>query len=140
MFQKITGIMIVVSGLFAGTPAGHAQEPDTLKSIISNQIEAFRNNDGVTAFGFASLRLRSIFQSPERFMEMVKRQYGPVYRPENFSFGQTSLETAGQPIQVVDIVDQQGRSWRAFYTFEQHPDGSWRIASVQLEKLPGSSV
>jgi hypothetical protein len=140
MFEKITSVMIVVSGLFIGSTAGHAQEPETLKSIISNQIEAFRKNDGVTAFGFASLKLRSMFQSPERFMEMVRRQYAPVYRPENFRFGETSLETAGQPVQVVDIVDQQGRSWRAVYTFEQHPDGSWRIAGVRLEKLRGSNV
>ncbi|MEM7633551.1 MAG: DUF4864 domain-containing protein [Pseudomonadota bacterium] len=140
MLGKIAGVMIVVSGLLSGTPTAHAQEPETLKSIISSQIEAFRKNDGVTAFSFASLKLRSIFQSPERFMEMVRRQYAPVYRPENFSFGQTSLETAGRPVQVVDIVDQQGRAWRAVYTFEQHPDGSWRIAGVQLEKLPGSSA
>ncbi len=140
MLGKIAGVMIVVSGLLSGTPMAHAQEPETLKSIISSQIEAFRKNDGVTAFSFASLKLRSIFQSPERFMEMVRRQYAPVYRPENFSFGQTSLETAGRPVQVVDIVDQQGRAWRAVYTFEQHPDGSWRIAGVQLEKLPGSSA
>ena len=140
MFGKITGVMIVVSCLLASPPAGHAQEPETLKSIISSQIEAFRKNDGVTAFGFASLQLRSIFRSPDRFMEMVRRQYAPVYRPENFSFGQTSLEIAGRPVQIVDIVDQQGRSWRAVYTFEQHPDGSWRIAGVQLEVLPGSSA
>lgn len=140
MLGKIAGVMIIVSGLVSGTSTAHAQEPETLKSIISSQIEAFRKNDGVTAFGFASLKLRSIFQSPERFMEMVRRQYAPVYRPENFSFGQTSLETAGRPVQVVDIVDQQGRAWRAVYTFEQHPDGTWRIAGVQLEKLPGSSA
>ncbi len=81
-----------------------------------------------------------MFQSPERFMEMVRRQYAPVYQPENFRFGQTSLETAGRPVQIVEIVDQQGRSWRATYTFEQHPDGTWRIAGVQLEKVPGSNV
>ena len=140
MLGRITGIIIVASGLVLGAPAGHAQEPETLKSIISNQIEAFRNNDGVKAFGFASLKIRSMFQSPERFMEMVKRQYAPVYRPENFSFGPTSLENAGQPVQIVDIVDQQGRSWRATYMFEQHPDGSWRIAGVFLQQLPGSSA
>ncbi len=140
MLGKITGVIIVASGLLLGAPAGHAQEPETLKSIISSQIEAFRIDDGVTAFGFASLKIRSIFQSPERFMEMVRRQYAPVYRPENFRFGPTSLETAGRPVQIVDIVDQQGSAWRATYTFEQHPDGSWRIAGVRLEKLPGSSV
>lgn len=140
MLNKLAGCLVVLTGLLISSPASRAQEPDVLKSIISRQIEAFRKNDGVTAFGFASLRLRTMFQSPDRFMEMVKRQYAPVYRPEKFRFGQTSLKTAGRPVQIVDIVDQQGRLWRAVYTFELHPDGSWRIAAVRLEKLPGSNV
>jgi len=140
MFKKIASCLVVLTGLLVSLPAGQAQEPDTLKSIISRQIEAFRKNDGATAFGFASLQLRAIFQSPDRFMEMVRRQYAPVYRPEKFRFGQTSLETAGRPVQIVDIVDQHGRLWRAVYAFVQHPDGTWRIAGVQLEKRPGSNV
>ncbi len=140
MVKNIAGCLVVLSGLMISLQAGLAQAPEDLKSIISRQIDAFRNNDGVTAFGFASLRLRAIFQSPDRFMEMVRRQYAPVYRPERFRFGQTSLETAGRPVQIVDIVDQQGRQWRAVYAFEQHPDGTWRIAGVRLEKLPGSNV
>ena len=140
MFKNLAGCLVVVIGFFISSPASQAQEPDVLKSIISRQIEAFRNNDGETAFGFASLRLRAIFQSPDRFMDMVRRQYAPVYRPEKFRFGQTSLKTAGRPVQIVDLVDQQGRLWRAVYAFVQHPDGSWRIAGVQLEKLAGRNV
>lgn len=140
MFRSLAMYLVIVTGMFSASPVSQAQEPDELKSIISRQIEAFRNNDGVTAFGFASLRLREIFQSPDRSMEMVRRQYAPVYRPEKFRFGQTSLHTAGRPVQIVDIVDQQGRLWRAAYAFVQHPDGSWRIAGVQLEKLPGDSA
>lgn len=140
MFKNFATCLVVLTGLLINIPACRAQEPDALKSIISRQIEAFRKNDGETAFGFASLQLRAIFQSPDRFMEMVRRQYAPVYRPEEFRFGPTSFETAGRPVQIVDIVDQQGRAWRAVYSFEQHPDGTWRIAAVQLEKVPGSNV
>jgi len=140
MFAKFANSLMVVTSLLISLPASQAQEPGTLKSIISRQIEAFRRNDGVTAFGFASPQLRTVFKSPERFMEMVRRQYAPVYRPEEFRFGPNFLEKAGRPVQIVDIVDQQGRAWRAVYTFEQHTDGSWRIAAVQLEKLPGNNV
>ena len=140
MLKMFAVCLAALTGLLINLPASHTQEPGTLKSIISRQIEAFRNNDGVTAFGFATLKLRAIFGSPDRFMDMVRHQYAPVYRPEQFRFGQTSLETAGRPVQIVDIVDQQGRLWRAVYTFEQHPDGTWRIAGVRLEKLTGSNV
>ncbi len=140
MVKNIAGCLAVLSGLMVSPQAGQAQSPEDLKSVISRQIDAFRNNDGVTAFGFASLRLRAIFQSPARFMEIVRRQYAPVYSPQRFRFGETSLEVAGRPVQIVDIVDQQGRQWRAVYAFVQHPDGTWRIAGVQLQKLPGSNV
>ena len=140
MLRTLALSLIIASGIVASSAMTNAQQPDELKSIISRQIEAFRNDDGVTAFGFASLRLRAIFQSPDRFMDMVRRQYEPVYRPETFQFGQTSLETAGRPVQIVDIVDQRGRLWRALYAFVKHPDGTWRIAGVQLQQVPGDNV
>lgn len=140
MTWNFVSCVVVLGGLLSGSPAGSAQEPDTLKSIISRQIEAFLTNDAPAAFGFASQQLQSVFQSPDRFMDMVRRQYSPVFRPGKFSFGKTSLESAGRPVQMVEIVDQRGRTWTATYVFEQHSDGSWRIVSVHLEKLSGSSV
>ena len=140
MLRRLAILLVMASGILTSSSVVSAQQPDELKSIISRQIEAFRNDDGITAFGFASLRLRAIFQSPDRFMDMVRRQYEPVYRPETFQFGQTSLETAGRPVQIVDIVDRRGRLWRALYAFVQHPDGTWRIAGVQLQQIPGDNV
>ncbi len=140
MIRNFAGCLVILIGLFIGHPAASAQEPDTLKSIISRQIEAFRTNDAPAAFGFASQQLQTMFRSPDRFMEMVRRQYSPVFRPDKFSFGQTSLQSTGRPVQIVTIADQRGRTWTATYVFEQHRDGSWRIAAVHLEKLAGSSA
>ncbi len=140
MTKKFAHCLVLLTGLLIGYPTGSAQEPDTLKSIISRQIEAFRANDGPAAFGFASQQLQSFFQSPDRFMDMVRRQYSPVFRPDRFNFVGTTLETSGRPVQIVEIVDKSGLTWIATYLFEQHRDGTWRIAAVRLEKLAGSSV
>ncbi len=140
MTWNFASCVVVLGCLVTGSPAGSAQEPDTLKSIIARQIEAFRTNDAPAAFDFASQQLQSIFQSPDRFVDMVRRQYSPVFRPGKFSFGKTSRQSTGRPVQIVDIVDQRGRAWTATYVFEQHSDGSWRIAAVHLEKQAGRSV
>jgi len=110
------------------------------EAIISRQIEAFGNGDGATAFGFASPALQRMFQTPENFMSMVQRGYAAVYSPRRFSFASTETDPQGRPVQIVEVVDQDGRVWTARYTFEQQPDGTWRIAAVTLDKAPGADV
>ena len=110
------------------------------ESIISRQIEAFGNADGATAFGFASPALQQLFQTPDNFMSMVRRGYAAVYAPRRFSFSGTETDAQGRPVQLVEVVDKDGRVWTARYTFEKQPDGTWRIAAVTLEKAPGADV
>jgi hypothetical protein len=140
MFARLICSLVVLTGLLLGAAPSSAQESKELQSIIDRQIQAFRLDDGQTAFDFASTGLRSFFQSPERFMEMVRRSYDPVYRPERYSFGKSSLVTPGKPVQIVNIIDRQGRSWTAIYVFEQDSQGQWRIAGVSLEPIGGSNV
>jgi hypothetical protein len=125
--------------VLAHTPL-RSQDSTTLQSIISRQMQAFQADDGNTAFEFASPNLQQMFQTPSRFMEMVKRGYAPVYRPESYQFGEMTSAPDGNPVQIVDIVDSAGNSWRATYQFERQPDGTWRIGAVSLEPLPGSNV
>lgn len=129
-------MMAALLGL--GVPV-KAQQPD-FESIISKQIEAFRAGDGATAFSFAAPSLQQLFQTPDNFIAMVKRGYMAVYAPRRFSFPGTEIDPQGRPVQVVEVVDGDGRVWTARYTFEQQPDGSWRIAAVTLEKAPGADV
>jgi hypothetical protein len=140
MFARFLGSVVILTGLVLGLTTSKAQDADTLQSIINRQIQAFRSGDGQAAFGFASSGLQAFFKSPARFMDMVKRSYDPVYRPERYSFGKTSLDTPGRPVQIVNIIDRQGRTWTATYIFEQQPDGEWRIGSVSLQPIGGSNV
>lgn len=137
-FRTLFAAIIVAAALVSGNPAWAQQS--AFESIISRQIEAFRAGDGATAFSFASPSLQRMFQTPDNFIAMVKRGYMAVYAPRRFNFPGTETDPQGRPVQLVEVVDGDGRVWTARYTFEQQPDGSWRIAAVTLEKAPGADV
>ena len=109
-------------------PADAAQ----FQRIISGQIQAFRADDGLAAYGYAAPAIKRIFPSPEIFMEMVRNGYRPVYRPNRFAFGEVSQDVQGRPTQQVSIIDENGKSWTALYVFERQPDGSWKIICCSL--------
>ena len=60
------------------TPADQA----AIARVIEDQIAAFRVDDAVGAFGFASPTIRAKFGTPEEFLKMVRAGYFPVYRAQ----------------------------------------------------------
>jgi hypothetical protein len=137
-FRTLSTAIIMAAALVFATPAGAQQS--AFESIINRQIEAFRAGDDQTAFSFASPALQQLFQTPDNFIGMVRRGYAAVYSPRRFNFASTETDPQGRPVQLVEIVDQDGRQWTARYTFEQQSDGTWRIAAVTLEQAAGADV
>ncbi|MEH6524563.1 MAG: DUF4864 domain-containing protein [Sneathiella sp.] len=123
----------------AGAEEINKGDAAAFQEIITFQIMAFQADNADAAFAFATPKLQEIFQSPENFISMVRQGYAPVYRPKSFEFGQTELKD-GHPTQVVTIVGPSGTLWAALYTFEQQPNGSWRISGVYLVKQPGAAA
>jgi hypothetical protein len=108
------------------------------RAVIERQIDAFRRDDGEAAFAFASPELKTMFQTAERFMGMVKNGYQPVYRPRDYAF--TSIVETGEGLtDTVAIIDMNGEAWTAVYTLEKQPDGSWKITSCHLVKAGESA-
>jgi hypothetical protein len=108
-----------------------AAAQQTIRGTISAQLDAFQADDGSRAFGYATPRLRELFGTPENFMAMVRGGYQPVYRPRSVEFLDARI-IDGKIGQAVRFVGPDGRAVIAIYTMEQQPDGSWRIAAVQL--------
>lgn len=108
------------------------------RAVIEHQIDAFRRDDGATAFAFASPELQTLFHDPEHFMAMVRNGYAPVYRPRNFSFSGIA-ETPEGLTDTLTIEDADGQAWTAIYTLEKQPDGSWKITSCHLVKASVST-
>lgn len=127
--------------LLAVPPQAQAQSQDysqpapadqrAILATIQAQLDAFQLDDWSRAFSFATPRLREMFGTPQNFMAMVRGGYMPVYRPQSVEFLDSRV-VAGRTGQAVRFVGPDGVAVIAIYTMEKQPDGSWRIAAVQL--------
>jgi hypothetical protein len=108
-------------------------ERAAIQQVITAQIEAFRRDDGIAAFGFAAPHIRAMFGDGPTFLAMVRRAYPAVYRPRSFSFG-TLAPQDGLLVQKVELVGPDGQGTLALYGMEHEPDGSWRIGGCSLAK------
>jgi len=131
----LAGVWLLLAAML-GNPA-HAADPPSeadraqIRDVISRQLEAFKRDDGVTAFSFAAPGIKSIFGTVENFMSMVRNGYQPVQSWRSFAFRDIRL-TEDLIIQKVHIEAQDGSAVTAFYVMEKQPDGTWRIAGCSL--------
>jgi hypothetical protein len=141
-----TGLLrlLLVLGLLMPNLAARADEisradQSAFQQIINDQIAAFNADDGLRAYSHAAPVIKQLFPSPDIFMSMVKQGYQPVYRQKSFSFGEV-LDDMGRPAQEVTIVDVNGQTWTAIYSFERQANGSWKISGCRLVRVPGADV
>lgn len=134
-FCRGLGLLLMLT---AALPAA-AAEPATLdagdrgaiRAVIGQQLEAFRRDDGKTAFSFASPMIRSMFGTPEVFMEMVRQSYRPVYRPREVRFD-ALITWRGKPTQRVILVGPDQKVVIALYEMQRQPNGEWKINGCYL--------
>ena len=130
-------LLVTVSTAWAQelAPADRA----AIAGVIRDQIAAFRVDDAARAFGYASPAIQAKFGTAERFLEMVRSGYAPVYQAEDLAFGEIAVEN-GTPVQAVEIHTLEGEGVLALYFMERQPDGSWRINGVLMTRLPERSA
>jgi hypothetical protein len=138
-------ILLIFAVLLLFPVRSMAQAPDAkvaaeFQRIIIDQIEAFKADNGVRAYSHAAPIIQKIFPTPETFMNMVRQGYLPVYRPQSYKFGSATTDSTGRPAQRVMLVGPDGLSYEALYTFEQQPDGSWRINGCYLARIRGGEA
>jgi hypothetical protein len=141
-----TGLLrlLLVLGLLMPNLAARANEisradQSAFQQIINDQIAAFNADDGLRAYSHAAPVIKQLFPSPDIFMSMVRQGYQPVYRQKSFSFGEV-MDDMGRPAQEVTIVDVNGQTWTAIYSFERQANGSWKISGCRLVRVPGADV
>ena len=104
-----------------------------VRTVITNQIEAFRRDDAAGAYALAAPRIQAMFPTPEIFMTMVRRGYAPVYRPSAYGFEEAHWRTYSSVMQPVRI-EWQGHNLIAVYQLERQASGEWKITGVVLAK------
>jgi hypothetical protein len=132
-------LLLLAPAATAASPVNDADRTE-FQRIISEQIAAFRADDGPRAYSYAAPSIKRIFPSPDIFMRMVRQGYRPVYRPQSFRFGEAALDPVGRPAQRVTIIGPDGKTYEALYSMERQPDGSWRIDGCTLLEIPGADA
>jgi len=134
-------IVFLGLGLAAGPSWADVSEAEAaaLRSVIEDQMAAFRADDGPRAFAHATESLQTQFGTADQFMSMVRQGYAAVYRPRDVRFDGVQ-EAHGQIVQRVLVVGPDGVAQLAIYIMERQGDGSWRIAGCPLLALPGQQV
>jgi hypothetical protein len=111
--------------------AQSADDRGAVQTVIERQIDAFKSDDAGRAFAMAAPSIKQLFQSQDLFMDMVRKGYRPVYRPQSYRF--EDLQTDGSSLkQSLGIVDPDGVEWLAEYTLERQGDGQWLISGCVL--------
>jgi uncharacterized membrane protein YedE/YeeE len=133
--------VIVVAG-YAPASAQDAVSPaDTqaTRSVIDDQINAFKAGDGARAYSHAGPGIKQTFTTVERFITMVQTGYMPLYAPQSYQFGRNAL-ISGLVFQELLVTDADGKVWQAVYTLQRQPDGTWKITGVKLDPYNGVSA
>ena len=107
-----------------------------VQQVISGQLEAFKADNGPLAYSFAAPLVTKIFPTVDMFMARVTRGYQAVYTNSQYKFGEIGADTLGRPAQHVTITAGDGKRYEAIYAMEKQPDGSWKIAGVQMVEIP----
>ncbi len=134
MIRFLVSALLLVF-LLAPAQAENADQ-SAFQAVISGQLEAFKKDDGQAAYSFAAPIVKGIFPSAEIFMGMVKRGYEPIYKNTKYVFGDLATDSLGRPAQHVIITATNGKRYEAVYAMQQQPDGSWKIAGVQMVEIP----
>ncbi|WP_136657409.1 DUF4864 domain-containing protein [Nitratireductor sp. XY-223] len=141
--MRILGLSIMVGLLMATSSLANDEDTDlaTARGVVEQQIIAFLNDDIDAAYSYASPGIKNLYPEPQRFIEMVKRNYQPVYRPGNYAFGRSHSATGGNMIALeLLITGPKGKDWRAIYILNRQDDGNYQISSVRLMKLKSPAI
>ncbi len=118
----------------AATPAlaGDA-EIKAAQSSIESQIRAFLADENETAYSYAAPSIRQLYPTVEQFMAMVRNGYQPVWKPQNFAFGEAIELSPTTIAQRVLVTGPDGKAYEAIYTLAMQDDGTFRITGVSLK-------
>ena len=144
MTRSLVGLVWLLMALVhpAGGSAGEplsAEDRAAIRGVIEAQLAAFRADDGLRAFGFASPSIQRQFGSPANFLAMVRTGYRPVHRPREVQF-RDLVEVEGEPVQLVLLVGPDFEVVTAHYVMQRQADGSWRINGCVLQAAPDQAT
>lgn len=121
-------------------PAASAENKyqEAIQTVIGQQLDAFRHDDGARAFALASPGIQAMFGTPEVFLRAVAEAYPQVYKPRSAQFLDLAYER-GRLVQKVLLQGRDGKFVFALYDMVEI-DGGWRVNGCVLRVAPRDTV
>ena len=116
-----------------------AVDARAVHNVVAAQLDAFANDDAARAFSYAAPAIQAMFQTPERFIAMVRAGYPVVYRAAGATF-LVPQRFGADIVQGVHLSDGDGAVWLATYRLERQRDGSWRIKGCDVQRASGKTA
>tara|TARA_Y100001968_G_C19161012_1_gene620841 strand:- start:1 stop:441 length:441 start_codon:yes stop_codon:yes gene_type:complete len=101
-----------------------------IRSVISDQIQAFAAKDVDRAFYHASASIKKMFKNSLTFGSMVKNSYPMIWAPKSYQFLQTSVNF-NSAVQRMMFTDSLGQIHFFDYAMER-AEKRWVISGVYL--------
>lgn len=124
--RRILFVLLMLTGPAWAQSAVSAEDEEAIRGVITQQIEAFKRDDGDAAYAFASPHIQEKFGDPGRFLDMVRRAYPAVHQPRSVDFTEL-LVGDGTTVQQVELIGPDGEPKLALYSMQRGPSGQWRI-------------
>ena len=119
-------LLLVSAGLVPGATRAFAQPLDAdaqaAGRVVMQQLEAFRRDDFATAYTFASVNVRQMFDRAG-FEQMVRGGYPEI------AHSASATGDAGEIYLFIRVLGDNGRSIEAVYELVSE-GGGWRINGV----------
>jgi len=133
---KRTVRTLLLAAALVASQANAAELADTdseaARLIIEGQLTAFSQNDNEAAYAYAAPIIKQQFPSVEMFMAMVMHGFQPVWKPRNFSFGQSAQINSSEIMQQVFLTGPDGKPYEALYTLTKQKNGEFKISAVRV--------
>ncbi len=135
--KRLTAIVFAVFALaaFAAPPSGNASlrlaEWKAIQQVIGDQLKALKAGDGMKAMAYSVPGIRRQFETPERFLRMVREGYSALLDARTSTFLEGAV-VDGVTIQPLQLVLPDNTVLVALYRMEKQKDGRWRIAGCVI--------
>lgn len=129
------GSLLFAFGLPLGTAAAaaplNAIDVRSIQAVVRSHIDALTQDDAEQVFESATSATQVEFGSAEDFLQLIKREYRPIYQSRQAIFSYPEV-IDGDTIQMVNVTDDSSHVWVALFRMERDSDGSWKIDGCEL--------
>jgi hypothetical protein len=110
-----------------------------MQAAITKQLDAIQGDDEASAFAYNTDALQQHFETPARFMQVVREHFDALYhaRAREFIAVSTMNADPGLQVQALKLTGPGGHVWVAIYEMERNPAGDWRVARCSLKPMEG---